>query len=129
MLKLMKNKIWVIATATFIVLAVVIGFVYAYARQNDNSVDYTQAPKYVGQHITVRGKIVSTSYREGTDFLDFCADYTHCPLSLVVLHNNTAKFGDVGKYSGNNIKATGTVSTYQGRTEILLSDPNQIKLE
>lgn len=123
----MKTKAWIITTVVFIVLVIVVGFVYA--RQNDNSIDYTQAPKYIGQHITVKGKIVSTSYRKGTDFLDFCVDYTHCPLSLVVLDTNTYKFGDIGKYSGNNVKVTGTVSTYQGRTEILLTDPNQIKLE
>jgi hypothetical protein len=123
----MNKKFWIPIVAIVIIAAVLLGFKSAYT--NDNSIPYTQAPKHVGQQVTVRGKIVSTTYRDGTDFLDYCADYTNCPLALVVLDKNTSKFGDVGKYSGNNVRVTGTVSTYQGRTEIILTNPSQIKLE
>lgn len=123
----MNKKILIAIAAIVIIALVFLGFKIAYTK--DNSISYTEAPKHVGQQVTVKGKIVSTTYRDGTDFLDYCADYTNCPLALVVLDKNTSKFGDVSKYSGNNVRVTGTVSTYRGRTEILLSNPGQIKLE
>lgn len=93
------------------------------------AVSYTNAPNHIGESLKIKGKIVSTSYRNGTDFLDFCSDFRNCQLSLVILHNNTSKFGDISKYSGNNVIVTGTISSYQGRTQIVLSDPSQLNLQ
>ena len=122
-----SKKVWL--TVIIVVLGLIVLVVLQNHNQStQNAIPYTEAPKHIGQHITVSGKIVSTSYRKGTDFLDYCANYLNCPLALVVLDNNTSKFGDIGRYSGNNVIANGTVTTYQGRTEIIMSDPSQIRL-
>lgn len=126
--KTMQKKILIIGCIVVILSFVIYLFVMNYTN-TIGTIPYTDAPNHNGESVKVRGRIVSTSYRSGTDFLDFCADYTTCPLSLVVLYRNTDKFGDVSKYSGQDVIVSGTISTYNNRTEIVLSDPSQIKLQ
>jgi hypothetical protein len=36
------------------------------------------------------------------------------------------KFGDLARYNGTAIILTGKISSYQGKAEIILSDPGQL---
>jgi len=126
--KRLQKKILVIGCISVVILLIAYPFITNFIN-SIGTISYNDATSHIGQSVKVKGKIVSTSYRDGTDFLDFCADYTHCPLALVVLHGNVSKFGDISKYSGNDVIVTGTVSSYQGRAEIILTDSSQIHLE
>ncbi len=90
-------------------------------------IDYTQAAAHIGEYASVRGVLV-TAYtsKSGTIFLDFCKNYKTCPFSGVIFADDAKKFGDLSRYKGETIILTGKISSYQGRTEIVLSNPNQI---
>lgn len=92
-------------------------------------IDYTQAPNHVGEYACVSGKIdhVYTS-RKGTIFLNFCPDYKTCPFGAVIFGLNAHKFPNPRRYEGQIVEITGLIKSYQGRPEIVLNDPAQIKI-
>lgn len=90
-------------------------------------INYTEAPKHVGEYASVRGTLVETyTSKTGTVFLDFCANYKTCPFSGVIFADDAKKFGDLSKYNGKTITLTGKISSYQGKAEIVLSSPSQL---
>ncbi len=94
------------------------------------AIDYTQATNFVGENKTVRGKVVKVYYsaKSDTTFLDFCSSYQGCPFSSVVFSSDKSKFGDINQYEGKTVEITGLVKTYKGAAEIILNNPNQIKI-
>ena len=90
------------------------------------TIDYADAPIHIGDLASVRGTLVdSYTSKTGTLFLDFCKSYKNCPFSGVIFANDVKKFGDLTRYVGQTITLTGKISSYQGKAEIILSDPNQ----
>jgi hypothetical protein len=90
-------------------------------------IDYTEAPKHIGELASVRGTLVdSYTSKTGTVFLDFCKSYKTCPFSAVIFADDVKKFGDLSRYNGTVITLTGKISSYQGKAEIVLSDPSQL---
>ncbi|MFZ2167524.1 MAG: phospholipase D-like domain-containing protein [Minisyncoccia bacterium] len=91
------------------------------------TIPYTDAMKHVGQVASVRGMLVKAhTSATGTVFLDFCANYKTCPFSGVIFADDAKKFGDLSRYSGTTITLTGKIASYQGKAEIILSDPSQL---
>jgi hypothetical protein len=90
-------------------------------------IDYTQASGHVGDYASVRGTLVDAyTSKSGTVFLDFCRSYKGCPFSGVIFADDVKKFGDLSTYEGNVVTLTGKISSYEGKAEIILSDPKQI---
>jgi endonuclease YncB( thermonuclease family) len=125
-----KNKICV----TLIVAAVLIAASFLLAKtdpppQSAKHLDYTEAPNHVGEYACVSGKIdhVYTSQR-GTVFLDFCPDYKTCPFGVVIFNEDAHKFPNPEQYEGKTLEITGLIKSYQGRPEIVLNTPDQIKI-
>jgi hypothetical protein len=92
-------------------------------------VDFRDAGKYVGRDACVTGRVlrVATS-RAGHTFLDFCPDYRTCPFFSVVFASDREKFGDLGVLRGRQVEIRGFIQTYEGRAEIILNDPKQVRL-
>jgi hypothetical protein len=91
------------------------------------TIPYTEASKHVGEIASVRGTLVEAyTSASGTVFLDFCKNYKTCPFSGVIFADDTKKFGDLSRYAGEVITLTGKISSYQGKAEIVLSEPSQI---
>lgn len=90
-------------------------------------IDYADAPKHIGETASVRGTLV-TAYTSasGTIFLDFCKSYKTCPFSGVIFADDAKAFGDLSRYNGAVVTLTGKIVSYQGRAEIVLSDPSQL---
>ncbi|MFA5942418.1 MAG: phospholipase D-like domain-containing protein [Candidatus Paceibacterota bacterium] len=90
-------------------------------------INYTEAPNHVGSLASVRGTLVSAyTSASGTVFLDFCKSYKTCPFSGVIFADDAKQFGNLSRYNGTTITLTGKISSYQGKAEIVLSDPNQL---
>lgn len=90
--------------------------------------DYTDAPLHVGEYAAVRGILVDAyTSKTGTVFLDFCASYKTCAFSGVIFADDVKKFGDLSRYNGQSVTLTGKITSYQGKAEIVLSDPSQLK--
>ncbi len=62
----------------------------------------------------------------GTVFLDFCASYKDCPFSGVIFADDAKKFGDLSRYAGSAVTVTGKITSYQGKAEIVLTEPGQL---
>jgi hypothetical protein len=87
----------------------------------------TEAPAHVGSLASVRGKLIDAhASASGTVFLDFCTSYKTCPFSGVIFADDAKKFGDLSRYAGQTVTLTGKISSYQGKAEIILSDPSQL---
>jgi hypothetical protein len=66
--------------------------------------------------------------RGGNTFLDFCEDYRDCPFTSVIFSSDKNKFGDLASLAGRQIEIRGPIAVYQGRPEIIIRDPEQIRL-
>jgi micrococcal nuclease len=92
-------------------------------------IDYTEAPNHVGEYACVSGKIdhVYTS-QKGTIFLNFRPDYKTSPFGAAIFGSDAYKFSNPKQYEGETVEITGLIKSYQGRPEIILNDPSQIKI-
>ncbi len=91
------------------------------------TIDYTDAASHIGDYASVRGTFIDAyTSSSGTVFLDFCKSYKNCPFSGVIFADDVKKFGDLSKYNGAVVTLTGKISSYQGKAEIVLSDPSQL---
>ncbi|MFI5260714.1 MAG: phospholipase D-like domain-containing protein [Candidatus Paceibacteria bacterium] len=91
------------------------------------TIDYAEAAAHIGSLATVRGTLLDAhAATSGTVFLDFCKSYKTCPFSGVIFADDAKKFGDLSRYAGQTVTLTGKISSYQGKAEIVLSDPSQL---
>jgi len=93
-------------------------------------IDYTKAGEHIGEHGCVTGRVdhVFTSDK-GNNFLNFCPNYKTCPFSAVIFNTDANKFSNIKGYGGKMVEITGLIKTYQGRAEIIINDPSQIKIK
>ena len=99
-------------------------------RSPSKRINFTQAPENIGKVVCVTGKVdhVYTS-QMGTVFINFCPDYKTCPFGAVIFDSSVSKFPNPQQYTGKNVEITGFITAYQGRAEIVLDSPDQIKIE
>jgi len=125
-----KNKVCItIIVAAFLIAASILLAKTDPPPQSAKRIDYTEAPNHIGEYTCVSGKIdhVYTS-RKGTIFLNFCQDYKTCPFGAVIFGSDAHKFPNPQQYEGKTLEITGLIKSYQGRPEIVLKAPDQIKI-
>jgi hypothetical protein len=88
----------------------------------------TDAGKHIGATKCVSGKVIRVKQGEcGTHFFDFCEDYRTCPFTVVVFSRDLKQIGDVRRLEGRQIEIDGEIKSYDGRAEIILSRPGQLR--
>lgn len=98
-------------------------------REEGICVEFNQAHLPMGRRGCVRGRVLRVfTSRAGNTFLDFCPDYRSCPFTSVIFASDTGKFGDLGALRGRQVEIRGTISLYEGRAEIIIHDPEQIRV-
>lgn len=91
--------------------------------------DIKDAGTHTGEAGCVQGRIVRVfTSRGGNTFLDFCTDYRSCPFTSVIFSSDRGKFGDLGALAGHRVELTGSITTYDGRAEIVIRDPTQLRV-
>ena len=91
-------------------------------------VDIRNAVALVGKSGCVAGRVLRVySARTGNTFLDFCQDYRHCPFTSVIFASDKNKFADLESLQGKRVEIRGDVVSYQGRAEIIIRDPQQVR--
>jgi DNA/RNA endonuclease YhcR with UshA esterase domain len=60
-------------------------------------------------------------------FIDMGGHYPNNVFAGVIFIDDAGKFPGVDSLDGKVVDITGTIKFYQGRTEIILNDPAQIK--
>src|SRR5438874_1795708 len=87
----------------------------------------TDATKYVGQRVTVQGKVANVyTSKAGNRFLNFGRPYPDQTFAAVIFAANSAKFPDPIQWDSRTIAVTGTVRLYKGRPEIILTERSQL---
>ena len=98
-------------------------------REMAGCVDFHDAAPHAGETGCVSGRVVRVfTSRGGNTFLDFCEDYRDCPFTSVIFSSDKNKFGDLASLAGRQIEIRGPITVYQGRPEIIIRDPEQIRL-
>jgi hypothetical protein len=91
-------------------------------------IDFHQAGSHIGEEACVSGRILRVFVsRASNTFLDFCPDYRDCPFTSVIFSSDREKFGDVQTLKGRQVEIRGSVTLYNGRAEIVLHGPDQIR--
>ncbi len=92
------------------------------------TVPANQAQAHVGQVVTVKGAVSGIhKSNSGATFLDIGGQYPNNAFAAVIFKDDAGKFPDVGAFGGKTVEVTGSIRLYQGRPEIILNDPAQIK--
>lgn len=90
-------------------------------------IPFTDAPQHVGESRCVAGKVVNIGQSKGGSlYLNFCDDYRKCAFSVVIFASNLKDVGDVRQLEGKDIEIFGKISTWRGRTEMVLRDLRQL---
>jgi hypothetical protein len=92
-------------------------------------VDIHDSAPLAGRTGCVTGRVLKVfTSKGGNTFFDFCEDYHDCPFSSVIFSSDKSKFGDLESLAGRQIEIRGSVTVYQGRPEIIIRDPEQIRV-
>ena len=98
------------------------------AIDQSNSINYTDAPKYIGKEVIVSGRVIDVFVsKTNTTFINFCKDYRSCPFSAVIFAEDRSQFGDLQKLIGETVQISGIVDEYKGNPQIVLTNPSQFR--
>lgn len=93
-----------------------------------------QAKEHIGETATVCGVVAGTHYaassRGNPTFVNVGAPYPKQPFTILVWGEDLAKFDPKpSTWDGKRVCATGTITSYQGRPEIVAKAPGQVAVE
>lgn len=89
---------------------------------------YTEAGKHIGATLCITGTVLHVKQGNGgVHFFDFCENYRVCPFTVVVFPGDLKQVGDVRRLEGRLIEIDGEVKSYDGRAEIILRRPSQLR--
>lgn len=103
---------------------------FASAAAAEACIPAEKAPEHVGRTRCVTGKVLAIrQLPSGTTFLNFCENYRLCPFTVVVFRGDLRHVGDVRQLRGQVIEVQGKIQEYDGRPEIILRHPRQLRGE
>jgi RecJ-like exonuclease len=90
----------------------------------------SEAIKYVGKEVEVRGRVVSvTTSPLGTAFINFGGQYLNQTFAgFIAAGSKIAPDQQIATLQGKIISITGTIELYRGKPEIKVMSPNQIQV-
>ena len=106
-----------------------------YLGYTQNSITTEQAANYIGKKMTVCGKVVSTKFltrsKGQPTFLNLDKPYPNQVFTIVIWGSDRDKFKEApeGLYESKTICVTGLIKDYKGKPEIIVTDPEQIKIK
>ena len=129
----MKKRIIIFTKAVLLILCLLI--VRSISIAEEQSINPTDAEKYVGKEKTVCGMVASATYASRTKgqptFLNLDQPYPNQIFAVVIWGLDRKKFNNPPEvfYKGKTICVTGKIKSYKGRPEIIVNDPSQIKFK
>jgi hypothetical protein len=90
-----------------------------------------EAKDHVGEIVTVEGAVSEVHHAAfgKATFVDMGGHYPNNSFAGVLFSGDEPKFPDIDSLEGKTIDISGVVKLYQGRPEIILNDPEQIKVK
>ncbi|HEX5413326.1 MAG TPA: hypothetical protein VFZ27_15855 [Terriglobia bacterium] len=90
-------------------------------------IEIPQAGLHTGENTCVEGRVLRVyTARSGSTFLDFCQDYRDCAFGSVIFASDRSRFGNLASLEGRRVEIAGEITTYNGRAEIIVHNPEQI---
>ena len=83
---------------------------------------------YYNKEVIVTGTVAQVSIRPKITFLNMDKPYPDSPFTLVILSAATNQFSDIKALRGMSVEATGVITNYHGRAEIVLEKSNQLEV-
>ena len=87
-----------------------------------------EAASNIGKDVIVKGFIAVVVIREKVAFLNFEKKYPKNPLTAVIFASKFSAFGNIEGYEGKTVEVKGKVKEYNGKPEIIMNSPSQIKI-
>lgn len=98
-----------------------------------DAISSAEAKSHIGETAAVCGLVADATYQQNgshVTFLNFDKPYPDHTFTAFLPAENREKFGAPEKeYKGKQICVTGKILEYHGKPEIILTDPQQIKLQ
>jgi hypothetical protein len=90
--------------------------------------------EHVGENATVCGEVASTHYaaksRGNPTFINLDKPYPSQIFTLLIWGSDRSKFGDPEqRYQDQHICVTGDITEYRGVSQIIASDPSQVRVQ
>jgi DNA/RNA endonuclease YhcR with UshA esterase domain len=108
----------------FVTLVVWVGAAYAAPLAPD------EAARHVGESATVCGVVASATYASRSNaqptFLNLGKPYPDQIFTAVIFGKDRSKFGTPETLRGKHVCVTGEIRLFQGKPEIILTDPKQL---
>ena len=110
-------------------LIVVLIFMVSITAFAGNTINWKDAASYYGKYMTVEGIIVSGKCLPKVCFLNFDKDY-RTTFTAVIFASDLTKFPPNPDrfYYNQKVQVTGIIKEYKGKPEIILKEPDQIKI-
>lgn len=103
---------------------------FAHAQETITS---DQSAKFIGQQKTVCGKVASAHYAARSKgqptFLNLDKAYPNQAFTIVIFGSDRGKFEKPPEalYSGKEVCVSGTITSYQGKPQIVVKEPSQLR--
>jgi hypothetical protein len=93
-----------------------------------------EAKNHIGENATVCGIVAGTHYAENTHgsptFVNLGAPYPKQPFTILIWGEDLSKFNPKpSTWEGKRVCATGTITSYQGRPEIVAKEAARVTVE
>lgn len=90
---------------------------------------FLEAGDHIGEKAVVTGKVVDTYNSGKACFINFHTDWRN-HFSVVIFAKNFDRFETTPEilYKGADVRVTGEIKEYEGRSEIVVEDPSQIEI-
>lgn len=86
------------------------------------------AANYSGKEMIVTGKVAQVSIRPSIVFLNMDKPYPKSPFTLVIFPAATNQFGNLKALRGASVEATGVITNYHDKPEMVLDKADQLKV-
>lgn len=86
------------------------------------------AGKFIGENKTVRGEVADVNKRQKVWYLNFDGKYPNNTFTGVIFPRSFDEFPDIEQYEGRTIEISGEITEYNGKPQIILNDPSQVKV-
>lgn len=116
-------------------LAIVFFIAGACTAYGQTKIPAGDAAKHIGEQVTVCGKVYGIKFLDKAKgeptFLNVGAAYPNSPFTVVIFGETRKLLSDTPDklYNGKSICVTGIVKEYKGKAEIVVSKPEEIKIE
>ncbi|HSY43703.1 MAG TPA: hypothetical protein VK811_07310 [Candidatus Acidoferrum sp.] len=87
-----------------------------------------EATNFYGREMIVTGTVAQVSVRSKIVLLNMDKPYPDSPFTLVIFSSATNQFGNLKSLKGASVEATGIITNYHDRAEMVLKKAGQLKV-